>query len=555
MKTTQLFILCAAVAVSISAVEAESPKPPETPPARFPQIELEARFLTISASAAERLGLTHGPGDSGSKWPGVLTAPSYEKLLRLLKTEKTVNLLSAPRVTTKSGQRAVVEVIREFRYPTAFGESGDHLTPAAFVTVNTGVSFEVEPVVGPSDLIELTAITKLTEFNRFVSYEGGRTQKPEPIPKGGFSQPLFDTMQNAVSVILRPGQTLLLDGSEWSGASGLSMKRMMDAGAVKLEADPKAEAELLFVTVTAKLIKADPRRAEHGGELKAGGPVEIASELMNIPRDRLPKDAFGNTDGTEGNIVPPDLGELASVLDGSQTDALRKTLREASGGQVSVAPVKTIASDRRYLAEVTGVLHYPVQPGKMTAHGSKGAAEKSETERMVFRLGVRPHANGNGTIDLDITPALTTSAEVGDAASGMAAAQWKLSEDDARGASQGLGKSVTTSLTIWNGTSATIVFLRSAERRKDQVQVLMITVRVPDADGKKTPVGDGKVQKWPDALGDGVWHKWPEALKVPGKPGFVKSPYKTDAGLIDVRGFAKGTEVKDPYTGEIFLAP
>ena len=28
--------------------------------------------------------------------------------------------LSAPRVTTKSGQRAVIEIVREFRYPTQF---------------------------------------------------------------------------------------------------------------------------------------------------------------------------------------------------------------------------------------------------------------------------------------------------------------------------------------------------------------------------------------------------------------------------------------------------
>src|SRR5256886_8324329 len=30
------------------------------------------------------------------------------------------DLLSAPRVTTKPGQRAVIEIIREFRYPTEF---------------------------------------------------------------------------------------------------------------------------------------------------------------------------------------------------------------------------------------------------------------------------------------------------------------------------------------------------------------------------------------------------------------------------------------------------
>jgi hypothetical protein len=42
---------------------------------------------------------------------------------------------------------------------------------------------------------------------------------------------------------------------------------------------------------------------------------------------------------------------------------------------------------------------------------------------------------------------------------------------------------------------------------------------------------------------------------VPGKKGFVTSPFSPDAGYIDVRGFSPGTPVKDPYTGKVFLTP
>jgi hypothetical protein len=42
---------------------------------------------------------------------------------------------------------------------------------------------------------------------------------------------------------------------------------------------------------------------------------------------------------------------------------------------------------------------------------------------------------------------------------------------------------------------------------------------------------------------------------VPGKPGFVTSPYAPSNGYVDVRGFPKDTEVKDPYSGKIFLVP
>ena len=47
----------------------------------------------------------------------------------------------------------------------------------------------------------------------------------------------------------------------------------------------------------------------------------------------------------------------------------------------------------------------------------------------------------------------------------------------------------------------------------------------------------------------------PYAIPVPNKPGFVTSPFAPKAGYVDVRGFPSGTEVKDPYSGKIFLTP
>ncbi|MEY2563185.1 MAG: hypothetical protein QOH88_1378 [Verrucomicrobiota bacterium] len=47
----------------------------------------------------------------------------------------------------------------------------------------------------------------------------------------------------------------------------------------------------------------------------------------------------------------------------------------------------------------------------------------------------------------------------------------------------------------------------------------------------------------------------PYGIPVPGKPGFVTSPFSSKSGYVDVRGFPSGTEVKDPYSGKTFLTP
>jgi hypothetical protein len=47
----------------------------------------------------------------------------------------------------------------------------------------------------------------------------------------------------------------------------------------------------------------------------------------------------------------------------------------------------------------------------------------------------------------------------------------------------------------------------------------------------------------------------PTAKVVPGKPGYVFSPFDPNGGYVDVTGYASGSKVKDPYSGKVFLVP
>ena len=85
---------------------------------------------------------------------------------------------------------------------------------------------------------------------------------------------------------------------------------------------------------------------------------------------------------------------------------------------------------------------------------------------------------------------------------------------------------------------------------QEQTQVIeQTTTRPPVTQENIVPPGP-TVPEPPKVTGE-----LPYAKAVPGKPGFVTSPYDPYKGYIDVRGFPPGTEVKDPYSGKTFLVP
>lgn len=213
----------------------------------------------ISANAIDSLlypsaGLSSAaPGVFGIA--GVYTNPQFQVVIRALDQKKGVDLLSAPRVTTKSGNTAKIEIIREFRYATEFsppqipqtvgstsGEGGSTgfvpvtpTTPTAFETRNTGVTLEVQPVVGPDGTtIDLSLAPEVVEFEGFINYgspilapattswyetmiDGVKNVFAVDIPASVITpnvinQPIFSTRRVSTNVSVWDGQTVALGG-------------------------------------------------------------------------------------------------------------------------------------------------------------------------------------------------------------------------------------------------------------------------------------------------------------------------------------------------------
>jgi len=259
---------------------------------------------------------------------GVFTNPQFQMVIRALSQQKGVDLMSAPKVTTKSGIKATIKVIREFPYPTAFnppqvpppttGSQSSSSTPAAGIAVTSGavtpatpsefekrdlgVSLEVEPQVGADNFtIDLSLSPEVVEFDGFVNYgspilapafTGPTIANPSGIAsteltKNVINQPIFSVRKVTTSVSIWDGQTVALGGLIREDVQKVNDKVPI-LGDIPLagrlfrsNVDQKIKKNLI-VFVTARLMNAE------GQPLLQQDDEEEAVEPLGLPEDLPP---------------------------------------------------------------------------------------------------------------------------------------------------------------------------------------------------------------------------------------------------------------------------
>jgi general secretion pathway protein D len=277
-----------------------------------------------------------GPAPAIFGISGIFTNPQFQVLIRALDQKKGVDLLSAPSVTTKSGQRANIKISRRFSYPTQFdppqiptttttGESGGIIInplnippptvtpafPSSFTQRDIGILLEVEPTIGSdSYTIDLNLTPEVVEFDGFVNYGspittvgwGPSIGTPAITPRAivltdnPIRQPIFSSRKVTTSVTIWDGQTVALGGLMREDVQKVNDKvpilgDIPFAGRLfRSNVDQKIKKNLV-IFVTAQIIDAE------GRPLRREDEQEEIVEPLGLP-ERIPGPSFPTFKGS-----------------------------------------------------------------------------------------------------------------------------------------------------------------------------------------------------------------------------------------------------------------
>lgn len=192
-------------------------------------------------------------GQSASVAPGIMsltglfTDGQVQMIMRGLSQKKGSDVMTAPSIVARSGEKATIEIIREFIYPTEYeppelpnsvgttsslsldggGTSAGGFpvtpaTPTAFETRNTGVTLEVEPTLGEDGFtIDLRFAPEIVDFEGFINY-GSPIQTTATdalgnpvivtITENRIEMPVFSTRRVNTGLTIYDGHTVAVGG-------------------------------------------------------------------------------------------------------------------------------------------------------------------------------------------------------------------------------------------------------------------------------------------------------------------------------------------------------
>ncbi len=160
------------------------------------------------------------------KISSVLTNPELGMVLHALAASGQANLLSAPKITTRSGEEATIKVVREFIYPTqfsvtevtgqdAFGNTtiiGGIVEPGGFEMREVGVVLEVLPEVSPEGtIINLRLRPEVVEDPVWHEY-GTVITGPTSTNILSMPQPFFHSRSVETSISIYDQATVVMGG-------------------------------------------------------------------------------------------------------------------------------------------------------------------------------------------------------------------------------------------------------------------------------------------------------------------------------------------------------
>jgi beta-lactamase regulating signal transducer with metallopeptidase domain len=258
MKTT--LSLCIVLLTFLGITKAA---PPDT---NAPQVLIEAKFIEVSEEAKALLA-PFDTAAASSSVSGMLNDVQFSTFLKKVEGAKGVDMLAAPRVTTRSAQEAKIEIGSEFAYKDAEGKAA---------TKQIGTMLTLLPKVTGGNQIDLDISPQIVEFEGILKHASG------------VEQPIFRERKVTANVSMTSGQTVVLG---FPATSTKQTTKDRSAGSVTTKTENVTTHTMVFVT--ARLVDpatgkpVDPKPAAEKSPLQAKrepSPAEVQANKIIFPK-------------------------------------------------------------------------------------------------------------------------------------------------------------------------------------------------------------------------------------------------------------------------------